>query len=61
MHQHHRQVVRLDRTDKSFDCLKAYRVGYPKMLNIKVAALWLDPVRSGSRYADLLRRVGLLP
>jgi TolB-like protein/DNA-binding winged helix-turn-helix (wHTH) protein/Tfp pilus assembly protein PilF len=55
-----RLCVRLGRTDEAFDWLeKAYRARYPNMPNIKVAALWLDPVRSDPRYADLLRRVGL--
>ncbi len=57
-----RLCVRLGRTDEAFDWLEeAYRARYPNMPNIKVAALWLDPVRSNPRYADLLRRVGLPP
>jgi tetratricopeptide (TPR) repeat protein len=57
-----RLCVRLGRTDEAFDWLeKAYSARYPNMPNIKVAALWLDPVRSDQRYVDLLRRVGLPP
>jgi tetratricopeptide (TPR) repeat protein len=57
-----RLCVRLGRTDEAFDWLeKAYRARYPNMPNIKFAALWLDPVRSDPRYADLLRSVGLPP
>ncbi|HLW97008.1 MAG TPA: hypothetical protein VKR82_00055, partial [Candidatus Acidoferrales bacterium] len=57
-----RLCVRLGRTDEAFDWLeKAYRARYPNMPNIKVAALWLDPVRSDPRYTDLIHRVGLSP
>jgi TolB-like protein/DNA-binding winged helix-turn-helix (wHTH) protein len=57
-----RLCIRLGRTDEAFDWLeKAYRTRYPNMPNMKVAALWLDPVRSDPRYADLVRRVGLTP
>jgi Tfp pilus assembly protein PilF len=57
-----RLCIRLGRTDEAFDWLeKAYRARYPNMPNMKVAALWLDPVRSDPRYADLVRRVGLTP
>jgi tetratricopeptide (TPR) repeat protein len=57
-----RLCVRLDRTDEAFHWLeKAYEVRYPIMPNIKIAAVWLDPVRSDPRYADLLRRLGLSP
>jgi TolB-like protein/DNA-binding winged helix-turn-helix (wHTH) protein len=57
-----RLCVRLGRTDETFDWLEqAYRARYPNMPNIKVAALWLDPVRSDPRYADLLHRLGLPP
>ena len=55
-----RLCVRLGRADEAFDWLeKAYRARYPNLPNIKVAALWLDPVRSDPRYAGLLHRVGL--
>jgi tetratricopeptide (TPR) repeat protein len=55
-----RICVRLGRTNEALDWLeKAYGARYPNMPNIKYAALWLDPVRSDPRYADLLRRVGL--
>jgi len=57
-----RLCIRLGRKDEAFDWLeKAYRARYPNMPNLKVAALWLDPVRSDPRYADLVRRVGLPP
>ena len=57
-----RLCIRLGRTDEAFDWLeKAYKARYPNMPNIKFGALWLDPVRSDPRYADLLRRVGLPP
>jgi TolB-like protein/DNA-binding winged helix-turn-helix (wHTH) protein/Tfp pilus assembly protein PilF len=57
-----RLCVRLGRTDEAFHWLeKAYEERYPNMPNMKVAAVWLDPVRSDPRYADLLRRVGLPP
>lgn len=57
-----RLCVRLGRTDEAFDWLeKAYRARYPNMPNIKVAALWLDPVRSDPRFTELLRRVNLSP
>jgi TolB-like protein/DNA-binding winged helix-turn-helix (wHTH) protein len=57
-----RLCVRLGRTDEAFDWLeKAYGARYTNMPNIKFAALWLDPVRSDPRYADLLHRVGLAP
>jgi len=57
-----RLCVRLGRTDEAFHWLeKAYEARYPLMPNIKVAAVWLDPVRSDPRYAELIRRVGLPP
>ncbi|MGH9776881.1 MAG: winged helix-turn-helix domain-containing tetratricopeptide repeat protein [Candidatus Acidiferrales bacterium] len=55
-----RLCVRLGRIDEAFHWLeKAYEARYPNMPNIKVAAAWLDPVRSDPRYADLLRRLNL--
>ncbi len=57
-----RLCVRLGRRDEAFHWLeKAYEARYPNMPNIKIAAVWLDPVRSDPRYADLMRRVGLPP
>jgi tetratricopeptide (TPR) repeat protein len=55
-----RLCVYLGRTDEAFHWLeKAYEAGYPLMPNIKIAAVWLDPVRSDPRYANLLRRLDL--
>lgn len=55
-----RLCIRLGRTDEAFDWLeKAYTARYPNMPNIRFAALWLDPVRSDPRYADLLRGLSL--
>jgi len=52
--------LRLGRRDEAFSWLeKAYEARYQSMPNIKIAAQWLDPVRSDPRYADLMRRVGL--
>jgi len=57
-----RLCVRLGRTDEAFYWLeKAYEARYQNMPNIKVAAVWLDPVRSDPRYAELIRRLGLPP
>jgi TolB-like protein/DNA-binding winged helix-turn-helix (wHTH) protein/Tfp pilus assembly protein PilF len=56
-----RLCVQLGRKDEAFGWLeKAFEARYPTMPNIKVA-IWLDPVRSDPRHADLLRRVGLPP
>ena len=55
-------LARLGRTDEAFHGLeKAYEARYPTMPNIKIAAVWLDPVRSDPRYVDLARRVRLPP
>ena len=57
-----RLCVRLGQRDEAFYWLeKAYEARYPNMPNIKIAAVWLDPVRSDPRYTDLMSRVGLLP
>ena len=51
----------LDDQDQAFSWLeKAYEERFYRLAYLKVDALW-DPLRSDSRFADLLRRVGIPP
>ena len=51
----------LDDQDQAFSWLeKAYEERFYRLAYLKVEALW-DPLRSDSRFADLLRRVGIPP
>jgi TolB-like protein/Tfp pilus assembly protein PilF len=51
----------LDDRDQAFSWLeKAYEERFYRLAYLKVDALW-DPLRSDSRFADLLRRVGIPP
>ena len=49
----------LEDKDQAFTWLeKAYEERFSRLAYLKVEALW-DPLRSDSRFADLLRRVGI--
>ena len=49
----------LEDKDQAFIWLeKAYEERFNRLAYLKVEALW-DPLRSDSRFADLLRRVGI--
>jgi len=51
----------LDDQDQAFSWLeKAYEERFYRLAYLKVEALW-EPLRSDSRFADLLRRVGIPP
>jgi TolB-like protein/Tfp pilus assembly protein PilF len=51
----------LDDQDQAFSWLeKAYEERFYRLAYLKVEALW-DPLRSDSRFAELLRRVGIPP
>ena len=51
----------LGEQEQAFEWLeKCYQDREPKLTRLKVDPL-LDPLRSDSRYADLVRRVGLQP
>ena len=51
----------LDDQDQAFSWLeKAYEERFYRLAYLKVEALW-DPLRSDSRFADLLRRAGIPP
>ena len=51
----------LEDKDQAFTWLeKAYEERFNRLAYLKVEALW-DPLRSDSRFADLLRRVGIPP
>jgi hypothetical protein len=51
----------LEDKDQAFTWLeKAYDERFNRLAYLNVEALW-DPLRSDSRFADLLRRVGIPP